>query len=538
MGVALLSIGLISFVIATCTYARWLEKKWGIDPSIVTPAHRLQDGVDYVPTSVAVLFGHHFASIAGAAPVVGAITASMWGWLPVFLWIMIACIFIGGVQDFGALFASVRHGGRSIGEVIKAYVGVGGKKLFAAFAWFTTVLLMAAFLDIVAGTFISTPEAATASVLFILLAIVFGIATVRFGLSLPIASVLGVILVFISIWAGVSYPLNISHTAWVMILLVYVYIASIAPVWILLQPRDYLNSFLLYAMMIGSVIGIFIYRPSFELPVATTFVAGGRPLFPILFVTLACGAVSGFHSLVGSGTTSKQLNNEKDARIVGYGGMLLEGSLALIALVTVAYLKPDILVEFRKLGPIYIFSHGVGTFISALGIDFALAQTFGALALSAFAMTTLDTAARLARYIFQEYMAGGEEVDVAEKRGDIFVNRYVSTACGCVLAGILAFYGYLRIWPIFGSANQLLASLTLITLILWMKSMGRTYTMFIYPMIFMAVVTLSALLFIIYTNFPANIPLVVIAIILFILAIVLFKKASSAFKGDNKVSNL
>lgn len=529
MGAMVVVIVLVLFVISFFVYARWLENQWGIDPNRKTPAHLINDGVDYVPTKPLVLFGHHFSSIAGAAPVVGAITAAMFGWVPVAIWILIASIFIGGVHDFSSLFASVRHGGRSIGEVIKVHVGDGGKKLFAAFAWFTDILLIAAFLDIVAGTFISTPPAATASVLFIILAILFGLATNKFRVPLGIATVVGVTLVFLSVWVGIMYPLNIPKAVWIWALILYVYVASITPVWILLQPRDYLNSFLLYAMMIGTLVGILIYRPDFQLPMFTGFVVSGRPLFPILFVTLACGAISGFHALVSSGTTAKQLDNEKDAKIVGFGGMLLEGVLALIALTTIAYLAPSVSSEYLRNGAIYVFSHGVGTFVSRFGIPFEIAQTFGALTLSVFAMTTLDTATRLARFIFQEYFTSGESA-TGEVRQSVMASKHVSTLFSCALGGFLAFYGYQRIWPIFGSANQLLASLTLLTMILWMRSMKRKYIMFVVPMFFMAAATISALIFNIIVFFPSNMPLVVIAALLLIMATVLFAKAAKAFR--------
>jgi carbon starvation protein len=335
MASLILVVGVAVFAVALGTYAKWIEKEWGIDPNRVTPAHSMNDGVDYVPAPKVVLFGHHFSSIAGAAPVVGAITASMFGWLPVTIWCIVACVFIGGVQDFGTIFASVRHKGRSMGEVIKGYMGVTGKRLFAVFAFFTTILLVAAFLDIVAKTFVSTPSAGTSSLLFILLAVLYGLVTNKLRMPTSLATLFGVALVFLSIWAGVLWPLQLSHTTWILLLIGYVYIAATAPVWILLQPRDYLNSFLLYAMMVGAIVGAIIYNPTIQMPAFTSFMVNDTPLFPILFVTLACGAISGFHSLVGSGTTSKQINNERDMRIVGYGGMLLEGVLALVALVTV-----------------------------------------------------------------------------------------------------------------------------------------------------------------------------------------------------------
>ncbi|ACB85124.1 carbon starvation protein A [Natranaerobius thermophilus] len=537
MSLGVLLIGIICFVIAFATYGAWLAKQWGVDPSRTTPAHALKDDLDYVPAKSPVLLGHHFSSIAGAAPIVGPITASMWGWAPVALWIILGSIFIGGVQDFGSLLASARHDGRSIGDVIKSNIGESGKKLFSVFAWLTLILIVAAFANIVADTFVATPEAATASVLFIILAIVFGFTVNKGGIPLPAASVIGVILLFVCIWIGTQAPLVIPHSTWMIILLVYIFIASITPVWILLQPRDYLNSFLLYIMIIGAFIGLIFYRPDIQLPAVTSFNVDGELLFPILFVTVACGAISGFHSLVGSGTTSKQLDNEKDTKLVGYGSMLLEGVLALIALITAAYLASDVLDEFMAEGPIYVFSHGIGTFISQLGVDFTLAQTFGALAISAFALTSLDTATRLSRFIFQEYFAGDTPVPEAEKSGNPLTNRYVTTIISVIVAGTLAFYGWEAIWPIFGSANQLLASLAFLAMATWMVRLGKNNNMFIYPMIFMALVTLCALLVMIYTNFPGNLLLVFISAVLFILAIVLFKQAYQILIGNKTIDS-
>ncbi len=529
MASMILVVGVLIFLIALNTYAKWVEKQWGIEEARITPAHSMNDGIDYVPAPKIVLFGHHFSSIAGAAPVVGAITASMFGWVPVTIWCIVACVFIGGVQDFGTIFASVRHKGRSMGEVVKNYMGVSGKRLFSVFAFFTTILLVAAFFDIVANTFVSTPSAATSSVLFILLAVLYGLMTNKMRVPTVIATVIGVALVFLSIWIGVAFPLVIPKTVWIFILIIYVYIAATAPVWILLQPRDYLNSFLLYAMMIGAIVGAVVYQPNIEMPAFTGFIVDGTPLFPILFVTLACGAISGFHSLVGSGTTSKQVNNEKDMRIIGYGGMLLEGVLALVALVTVAYLVPESSVELRAAGPLTVFSHGVGEFLGVFGLPFALGQTFAALALSAFAMTTLDTAVRLARFIIQEFGAGDKQVEEVEKSGNLLTNRYSATFISVAVGGGLAFFGYAKIWPIFGSANQLLAAIALLAMILWLRNIGKNYIMCVIPMFWMAIVCTLALGINAYRNIASNIPLAVVAALLLVVAIILFKQGYMAY---------
>ncbi len=516
----------IIFLAAYILYGRFLATKWGIDPARKTPAHDLYDGVDYVPAKAPVLLGHHFSSIAGAGPIVGPIAAAIFGWVPILLWIIIGSIFFGGVHDMGALFASVRHRGRSLGEVIGSTMGRKGKQLFAVFAWLTLILVVAAFTNIVASTFVSTPEAASASLLFIALAVAFGFFVYRRGASLAVGSVVGVILLFGCIYVGTLFPLTLSKNTWMVILLAYVFIASVTPVWILLQPRDYLNSFLLYAMLIGGFLGALIMKPNLSLAPVTSFNVGGKYMFPLLFVTVACGAVSGFHSLVGSGTTSKQLDNERDIRLVGYGSMLIEGILAVIAIVTAAYLSKERLGELLATGgPINVFADGLGNFMTTLGVPFTTGKSFTALAISAFAMTSLDTATRLARFIMQE-MAGEfeERVPVLGKLS----NKIGATVVTVVISGYLSFNGWTTIWPLFGSANQLLSALTLLSLAVWLKQTGRAYKVASIPMVFMFAVTLSALLLIIKSNL-ANPVLLIFAVALFILAIVLIVEAKSAF---------
>ena len=528
----LILISVVLFFVAYVTYGASLAKKWGIDESIKTPAHRIGDGVDYVPAKAPVLLGHHFSSIAGAGPIVGPISAAIFGWVPVFLWIVIGSIFFGGVHDMGALFASVRNDGKSIGEVIHITMGNKGKKLFAIFAWLTLLLVVAAFTNIVANTFVSVPAAATSSLLFIALAIVFGFFVYRKGVSLFIGSIIGVAALFGCIILGTMFPISLSKETWMIIMLVYIFIASVTPVWILLQPRDYLNSYLLYAMLIGGLLGIVVMGPRLELAPVTAFTVGNATLFPILFVTVACGAISGFHSLVGSGTTSKQIDTEKDIRLIGYGSMLIEGVLAVIAIITAGYIGADRLAELLAAGgPVNVFSDGLGTFMTALGLPFATAKSFVALAISAFALTSLDTATRLARFIFQEFFVKeGEEVSESG-----FQNRYVSTGITVVLGGSLAFFGWSKIWPLFGSANQLLAALALLALAVWLKDMGKEYKQIVIPMIFMFAVTLVALVQLILANL-ANYVLLFFAVALFILALVLIYQAVIAIRGDNKIN--
>lgn len=519
MNSLLLMLGsIIIFIVAYATYGAWLAKQWGIDPTRKTPAHTKRDGVDYVPASPAVLLGHHFSSIAGAGPINGPIQAAVFGWVPVLLWIVIGSIFFGGVHDFGSLFMSIRHEGKSIGEVINDTMGKRAKKLFLIFAWLTLVLVVGAFANIVASTFESTPEAATSSVLFMFLAVGFGWAVYRKGYSLKVGTIIGVILLFLSIWLGTLFPLHLSVNTWLIILAVYIFIASTAPVWILLQPRDYLNSFLLYAMMAGALLGIIIYRPTIQLEAVTSFNLGkGQYLFPMLFVTIACGAVSGFHSLVSSGTTSKQIDNEKDAKAIGYGGMLIEGVLAVIALITAAYISGGELSRLMEGGPTNVFATGIGNFMTSFGIPFETGRTFVALAVSAFALTTLDTATRLARFLFQEFFE-----DMGSSTESPLTNMYVSTLITVVFGAGLAVGGYAIIWPIFGSANQLLSALALMAIALWLKKSGKNFSYIALPMVFMLVVTLTALVLLTQSNLASgNYVLVVLPILLFILAIVL-----------------
>lgn len=515
---------IIIFSVAYVTYGAWLAKQWGVDPTRKTPAHTKNDGVDYVPAKAPVLLGHHFASIAGAGPIVGPIQAAIFGWVPVMLWIIIGGIFFGGVQDFSSLFASVRHDGKSIGEIIEVNMGRRGKRLFAVFAWLTLLLVVAAFTNIVANTFVSVPEAASASVFFMVLAVVFGFAVYRRGVSLTVGSIIGVALLFGCIALGNMLPLALGKNTWIIILMVYIFVASVTPVWILLQPRDYLNSFLLYAMILGAVIGLIVYRPVVELAPFTGFNIGGQFLFPMLFVTVACGAISGFHSLVGSGTSSKQMDNEADAKIIGYGGMLIECVLAVIAIITAAYLSKEKLAELLAAGgPVNVFSDGIGVFMAQFGIPYTVGKSFVALAVSAFALTSLDTATRLGRFIFQEFFE-----DPTKETQTILTNRYVSTTITVVLGGWLAVGGYTKIWPIFGSANQLLAALALIAVAVWLKNIGKNYSMFTVPMTFMFVVTVCALVLLIKSNLAAgNYILVVFPILLLVLSVIL---AFEAFK--------
>ena len=527
----------VILLIAYVCYGGYLAKKWGIDDSRKTPAHTKYDGVDYVPAKSPVLLGHHFASIAGAGPIVGPIQAAIFGWIPVTLWVIIGSIFFGGVQDFGSLFASIRHDGKSIGEIIEVNMGKKGKKLFALFAWLTLVLVVAAFANIVADNFVSTPEAASASVFFIILAILFGICVYRFKMPLLPCTIVGVILLFGCIYLGFLFPLALSKSTWIVLLMIYIFIASVTPVWILLQPRDYLNSYLLYVMIAGALLGIVILRPEIQMNGFVGFNVNGQYLFPVLFVTVACGAISGFHSLVGSGTSAKQLYKESDAKKIGYGAMLIEGLLAIVALITVAYISN---AQFGDLlgkgGPVNVFSEGIANFMASFGIPFALGKTFTALAISAFALTSLDTATRLGRFIFQEFFDNNEVDNKKTTKKHPLTNMYVSTSITVVCSGLLAVLGYEKIWPIFGSANQLLAAIALMAIAIWLSNTNKGCKEFIIPIIFMFVVTIVSLVFNIKANISVNSPLVIIATALLILALILIKEALNFLKNKKSKS--
>jgi carbon starvation protein len=537
MNVALmLLIALLALAAGYIFYGRYLSRTLGIAPDRETPAHTMTDGVDYVPAKAPVLFGHHFASIAGAAPIIGPVTAALFGWVPVFLWILIGSIFLGGTHDMSSLVASLRHKGRSIGEVIEENIGISGKNLFLIFSLSTLILVVAVFASIVAKTFNNTPEAATASILFIVLALAFGQILYRWKLPLGPSTVVGVILLFSSVWVGVRFPIQMSEGFWIVALLVYVFLASVTPVWALLQPRDYLNSFLLYALLISAILGIIITNPEIQLPAFTGFnneVLG--PIFPLLFVTVACGAISGFHSLVASGTTAKQLDNEKNARVIAYGGMLTEGLLAVVALSTVAILTRGIhAVRLDEVGPVTLFSRGVGNFLASLGIDPVVGTSFAALAVSAFALTTLDTATRLGRYAFAELFDSIGHHRSGQRPLAWSQNRWTGTAFMVIVSGALAFSGRWEvIWPIFGSANQLLAALALLAVSAWLAHLGRRALFTRIPMYFMFAVTLTALIKFSYDNIiQGHYFLGLLSVLLFVLAVVLAILSYQSLRQD------
>lgn len=492
--VAILVISLVCFIIAYATYGSYLAKSWGVDPKRKTPAYEMEDGVDYVPANKAVLLGHHFSSIAGAGPINGPIQAAVFGWIPVLLWIIIGGIFFGAVQDFGSLFASIRHKGKSLGEIIEVNISHRTKLCFTVFAWLVLILVVAAFADIVAGTFAgfnadgdkvaSNGSVATASMLFIPLAVAFGLFN-RKSSHLAVNTVVGVVLLIACIAIGMACPIYFSKTTWLIVVFIYIFIASVAPVWILLQPRDYLNSFLLYFMIAAAAVGVLFTNPSMELPAFTTWSTSGGSLFPFLFVTVACGAISGFHSLISSGTTSKQISNEGDAKMIGYGSMLIECVLAVIALIAVGSASMD---SWTGMTPPQVFAAGISNMLSKVGFPAETAQTVLLLAISAFALTSLDTATRLGRFLFQELFATNKDGSK-----NVLSNMYVATVVTIGAAALLTIAGYTKIWALFGACNQLVAVPAFLAVACWLKKAGRKHSMLYIPMFFMLITSGSAL---------------------------------------------
>lgn len=537
-GIELVLIAVVLYLFAYKLYGGFLIKRLEVNNSRPTPSHIMNDGVDYCPAKPPVLLGHHFASIAGAGPIVGPVIAAGFGWVPVYLWVLFGAVFIGGVHDFSSIIASVRHQSKSIGFIIQSYIGESGKKLFLLFSWATLILVIAVFTIIVADTFTHVPGSATSSVLFIFLAILFGLAIYRFKVPLTIGTIAGIILLFLCIAAGNYFPIQLNTLTWQLILFAYIFAASVTPVWILLQPRDYLNSFFLYALMFGGLVGVFFAAPAINIPAFNSFSLDKVGyLFPALFVTVACGAISGFHSLVGSGTTAKQLDKETDAHLVGYGGMLIEGLLAVLSLTAVASMvnKEFIDILINK-GPVPAFSLGVARFLNAipfLNISIEAGQNFSALAVSAFALTSLDTATRLARFMFQEFF----EIKNEPEKKSVLQNRFVATGITVAVGAALTFSGQtMSIWPVFGSANQLLAALALLALTAWVAYLRKGFLFVLIPMLFMFAVTLTSLGMLIYTNFiGTNYTLAVISALLFALAVLLGIKSYGVLTNNKEI---
>ncbi|MDR0527343.1 MAG: carbon starvation protein A [Spirochaetaceae bacterium] len=509
-GLVMLLISAAILLAAYLVYGRYLAKKWGIDPAKKTPALEFEDGIDYVPTKPSVVFGHEFASIAGAGPINGPIQAAMFGWLPVLLWILIGGVFIGAVQDFAALYASVKTKGKTIGVIIENYIGKTGKRLFLAFVWLFSILVVAAFADIVSGTFMgfnsegvkinANASVATTSILFIAAAVALGFFIRRTSPSGPVSGALAVMLLVVCVVAGLYFPVFVPKTVWLYIVFAYVFVASVTPVWALLQPRDYLNAFLLVAMISSAFIGVLFTAPVINIPAFVGFKVGSNSLFPILFVTVACGAVSGFHSLVASGTASKQISSEKHILPISFGAMLVECLLAVLALITVGAITISGKLPEGIVTPPQVFASAVAGFLTKLGLPENVVFTLITLSVSAFALTSLDSVARVGRLAFQELFT--DSINEGKKPSPLIAaltNKYIATIATLVFGYLLAILGYQNIWPLFGSANQLLAAIALISCAVFLKRTKRKGSMLYIPMFFMLAVTFTALFLIITT---------------------------------------
>jgi carbon starvation protein len=502
-GLAILLIAAVALVAAYFVYGRFLERKWGIDPNKKTPAYEFEDGVDYVPAKPSVVFGHEFASIAGAGPINGPILAAPFGWLPVLLWILFGGVFFGAVQDFAAMYASVKNKGKTIGYIIEQYIGKTGKRLFLLFVWLFSILVVAAFADIVAGTFAgfnaqgaeieANAAVATTSLMFILFAVIMGLFIKKAQPTGVVSGAAAVLSLIICVSLGMAFPIYVSKTFWLYLVFAYVFIASITPVWLLLQPRDYLNSFLLIAMIAAAFVGVVFDMPAMNIPVFTGFKVGNNYLFPILFVTVACGAVSGFHSLVASGTASKQVENERHILPISFGAMLVECLLAVISLITVGAITIGGKLPDGVVTPPQIFATAIAGFLTRLGLPESIIFTLITLAVSAFALTSLDSVARVGRLAFQELFT--EDSGKQSPLSKLLSNKHIATLLTLIFGYLLAIIGYATIWPLFGAANQLLAALALISCAVFLKKTKRQGAMLWAPMFIMLAVTFTALVF-------------------------------------------
>ena len=506
-GLVIVLIAIVVLGAGYLLYGRWLASKWGLDPKAKTPAYTHEDGQDYVPSSKLTVFAHQFSSIAGAGPVTGPILASVFGWVPVLLWLLIGGLFFGAVQDFGALYASVKNEGKSMGMIIEKYIGRTGRKLFMLFCWLFTLLVMAAFTDMVAGTFVgkgvegmtkatgyANSAAASISMLFIVVAIIFGLIQKKVGkMKEWVRAVVAIALLVVMFIIGMKLPMYATKSTWIYIVMAYLFLASVMPMWLLMEPRDYMTTFMLLGMIIGAVVGVIAEHPTMKLNAFSGFNVDGSYLFPTLFVTIACGAVSGFHSLVSSGTSSKTISSEKDMPMVGYGAMVVESLLGVIALVVVGAVAVN---GTKPEGtPFSIFSTGVAGFFEKFGIPVQVATVFMTMCVSALALTSLDSVARIGRMSFQELFYG-DTTDTSKMPGwqKVLTNKYFATIITLFFGYLLTLGGYNNIWPLFGSANQLLAALVLIALAVFLKTTGRTgWTLYI-PMFVMLAVTFTALI--------------------------------------------
>ena len=523
-GMVIVAVAAVVLVAGYLVYGRWLAKTWGVDAQALTPAKRMEDGKNFSPASCFTAFSHQFSSICGAGPVTGTIAAMMFGWLPVLLWVLVGGIFFGAVHDFGALYASVKNNGKSLAQLIEKYIGHTGRKLFLLFSWLFTIIVIAAFVDMVAGTFQATFDAAgavdaaasyaggaagTISILFTFVAIAFGWASRRFQLTGWRELAVAVVLFVLMFAVGMQFPVYLSKFGWFAVITVYLLFAAAMPIQTLKQPRDYLTSIMMLVMIGCAVVGIFVLgaagQATMEAPMVADISAlaeNGSYLFPLLFVSVACGALSGFHSLVSTNTSSKQVEKEQDMLPVGYGAMVLESFVGVLAIVVAAIMYTQInstgAAGALQGTPFQIFSQGVARGMTAFGVDGTLATVFMTMCVSALALTSVDAVARIGRLSFQEFFAKGDDAaeDVeAENTGvaKVFSNTWVATVLTLALGLALAFGGYNNIWPLFGASNQLLGGMTMITLAVFCKCTGRKGFMLYVPVAFLLASTFTSL---------------------------------------------
>jgi carbon starvation protein len=477
-------VSLVLFSWAYFFYAKKLESLWHVDTKKATPAYSKYDSVDYIPAkNWLVLFGHHFSSIAGAGPIIGPVIAVMlWGWLPAILWVFIGTIFIGGVHDFGSLMTSLREGGSSVADTAQHVISRKAKLLFSIFVWLALILVIAVFAYLCADTFFKEPRIVLPSLGLIPVAMLIGYLLYYLRINTVLTTLLGLSLLVVLIFLGNVLPIKASLNIWLLVLFIYCYFASVLPVNILLQPRDYLSSFLLFFGVGAGYLGLVLSQPKIIMPYYYKWNTAEGYLWPMLFVTVACGAVSGFHALIASGTTSKQIANEHHAKRIGYGGMVAEGLVAVLAIISVAILfdrSHDFSAILKSAGPIGIFAKGYSLITNNI---LCIYGSFIAITiLNAFILTTLDTATRISRYLTEELF--------------LVKNRYLSTLFIIILSAILAFSGkWQKIWPAFGASNQLVAALTLFVLSCWLLAKNKSTKFTLLPAFFMLITSVAALI--------------------------------------------
>ena len=514
-GITIILISAVVLIIGYLGYGRWLAKSWGVDSKALTPAVRMEDGKDFSPASRFTVFAHQFSSICGAGPVQGTIVAMAFGWVPVMLWVLVGGIFFGAVHDFGALYASMKNNGKSLAQLIEKYIGKTGRRLFLIFTWLFCLIVIAAFTSMVASTFKVVPAdgggvdyaksyfgatAGTISLLFTFVAIAFGWFCRKFDLKGWKQFVCALVLMVAMFAVGMQFPIYLDTNGWIAVTMAYLMLAAAMPIQKLKQPRDYLTTIMMVTMILAAVLGIFAMGANGQAEMtAPAFVgftnASGQFLFPVLFVSVACGALSGFHSLVSSGTSSKQVSNEEDALPVGYGAMVLESFVGMLAVVIAAIMYKD--MNTGNATPFQIFAGGVAKGVELMGVDATIATVFMTMCVSALALTSLDAVARIARVSLQEFFAKSNDARAVstEKTGVMKVvgNPWFATVV-TLLGGLsLTFGGYLNIWPLFGASNQLLGGMTMITIAVFCKVTGRKGWMLYVPVAFLLCCTFTSL---------------------------------------------